>query len=218
MSIVRSTRAAGIRRVVTIRTTAILAAVLGGATSCATSSPAPSSPPPTSAAAAVPATSATPSSSTGAAVAAGCDTTRWRASPISSARQVSVPPMPVITAVRTAAHPECGYDRLVLDVTGPIPGYKIRYVTKAVADPSGAAISVPGSSYLLVTLSPANAHAASGVATISTRAQALRYPELKGYVLAGDFEGVVTLVLGLAKRTAIRTGEAGGRWYIDVRS
>ncbi len=90
----------------------------------------------------------------------------WRASPISSARQLSVPPMPVITAVRTAAHPERGYERLVLNVTGPIPGYKIRYVTTATADPSGKAVSVPGRSYLLITLlqrplSPGPALAAS---------------------------------------------------------
>jgi hypothetical protein len=126
--------------------------------------------------------------------------------------------VPVIHAVRTAAHPECGYDRLVLDMSGPIPGYKIRYVANITADPSGTPVSLPGRSYLLITLHPANAHTAAGAATITRRVQALSYPELRGYVLSSDFEGVVTLSLGLQKRAAIRVGESPGRWYVDVRS
>jgi hypothetical protein len=217
MLIVRGARAVGIRPAATIRKAVVLAVVLAAASSCATSSPPPSPPQPASAdPSATP--SVAPSSSTAATASADCDTTPWRASPISSARQVPVPPVPVITAVRTVAHPECGYDRLVLDITGPVPGYKIRYVAKATGDPSGKAISVPGCSYLLITLTPANAHTDAGTATISGHSQALGYPELKGYVLAGDFEGVVTLVLGLERKAAIRTGETGGRWYIDVRS
>ncbi len=212
MFLVRSLPAVAIRRA------AILAVVLAAASSCATSNPAPSSTPPASAGPSAPAPAPVPSHSTVAAAGTGCDTGPWRTSPISSARQVSVPPVPVVTAVRTAAHPECGYDRLVLDVTGPIPGYDIRYVTKATADPSGKAITLPGRSYLVITLRPANAHTDAGVATISRRTQALSYPELRGYALGGDFEGVVTLVLGLQNRTPVRTGEIPGHWYIDVRS
>ncbi len=212
MFLVRSLRAVAIRRA------AILAVVLAAASSCATSNPAPNSTPPASAGPSAPAPAPVPSRSTVAAAGTGCDTSPWRATPISSTRHVSVPPVPVVTAVRTAAHPECGYDRLVLDVTGPIPGYDIRYVTKATADPSGKAITLPGRSYLVITLRPANAHTDAGVATISRRTQALSYPELRGYALGGDFEGVVTLVLGLQSRTAVRTGEIPGHWYIDVRS
>jgi hypothetical protein len=205
-------------RAVAVRKAAILALVLGASSSCATAIPAPSPTPPAIARTAAPSPSAPTSRSTAAITGAGCDTRPWHASPISSARQVAVPPVPVIRAVRTAAHPECGYDRFVLDISGPVPGYEIRYVANVTADPSGAPVSLPGRSYLLITLRPANAHTAAGAATITRRAQALSYPELRGYVLGGDFEGVVTLALGLQSRAAIRVGEIPGHWYVDIRT
>jgi hypothetical protein len=131
---------------------------------------------------------------------------------------VTVPPVPVITAVRAAAHPECGYDRLVLDITGPNPGYTIKYVTLVTADPSGQAITVPGRQYLLITLRPAQAHADSGSPAISQRVQELGYPVLAGSALAGDFEGTVTLAAGLQQAASIRVGELPGHLYIDFKS
>lgn len=194
-----------------LRRAAILAVVVAGSSSCATSIPAPDSTPRASAAPSVlPSPRAT-------AAGAGCDSGAWRAAPIRLTRQVAVPPVPVITAVRTAAHPECGYDRLVLAIKGGAPGYDIRYVTQPAADPSGKAIILPGHSYLLITLRPANAHADSGAATISRRALILSYPMLMGYTLGSDFEGTVTLVVGLQSRTSIRTGDLPGRWYVDIR-
>jgi hypothetical protein len=129
-----------------------------------------------------------------------------------------VPPIPVITAVRTARHPECGYDRLVLDITGSVPGYTIRYVSQVTADPSGHAITVPGRRHLLLTLRQAQAHTSTGAATISRQVQVLSSPMLSGWALAGDFEGVVTIAIGLHATTSIRVGELPGRLYIDVKS
>jgi hypothetical protein len=131
---------------------------------------------------------------------------------------VAGPAGPVVTAVRAAAHPECGYDRLVLDVTGPVPSYDIRYVTQVIADPSGKPITLAGRRYLLITLHPAQAHTGSGAATITRPEQTLGYPVLKGYAVAGDFEGVFTVALGLAGTTSIRVGELPGHLYIDVRA
>jgi hypothetical protein len=205
-------------RAAAVRKAAILAVVLGASSSCATAIPAPNSTPAGIAGSPSPSPSAVPSSSAAASISAGCDSGPWHTSPISSARQVPVPPVPVIRAVRTATHPECGYDRLVLDISGPMPGYAIRYVAHVTADPSGTAVTLPGRSYLLITLRPANAHTAAGAATITRRAQALSYPELSGYVLGGDFEGVVTLAVGLQSRAAIRVGEIPGHWYVDIRT
>jgi hypothetical protein len=129
-----------------------------------------------------------------------------------------VPPVPVITAVRTAQHPECGYDRLVLDITGPVPGYTIKYVSQVTADPSGKSITVPGRRYLLLTLRQAQAHTGAGAATIPGRALVPSPVMLAGWALAGDFEGVVTVAIGLHAATSIRVGELPGRLYIDVRS
>jgi hypothetical protein len=124
----------------------------------------------------------------------------------------------VITTIKTGSHPECGYDRLVFGITGPMPGYDIRYVTQVTADPSGKPVALAGRSYLLVTLRPAQAHDESGAPTFTRPEQALGYPMLKSYAMAGDYEGVITLALGLYDTTSIRVGELPGLLYIDVRA
>jgi hypothetical protein len=195
---------------------AFLAIVLVAAASCTTSAPAANPAPATG----VPPSATSPSRAPSgpSSAAAGCGTAAWRAAPVSITRHVAVPPMPVITAIRTAAHPDCGYDRIVLDITGPTPGYTIKYVTHVTADPSGKTITLPGRSDLLITLRPAQAHTDSGSPTVTRRVQIPGHPMLKGYVLAGDFEGVLTLALGLQSTTSIRVGEFPGRLYIDLRA
>jgi hypothetical protein len=111
-----------------------------------------------------------------------------------------------------------GYDRLVLDLTGPVPGYTVRYVPHVTADPSGKTIALPGRSYLLIILRPAQAHTDSGLPTITGGVRVLGDAMLKGYALAGDFEGVLTLALGLQSMTSIRVGESPGRLYIDLKA
>jgi hypothetical protein len=125
--------------------------------------------------------------------------------------------MPVVTGVRTAAHPECGYDRLVLDITGPLPSIGVRSVPQVTADPSGKPVTLPGQHYLLITLRPA--HDTSGRSTLTRSVRALGYPTLKGYVVTGDFEGAFSLALGLGGGpVSIRIGGLPGHWYIDVRT
>jgi hypothetical protein len=124
-----------------------------------------------------------------------------------------VPPVPVITAIRTGTHPECGYDRIVFNIRGPVPGYDIRYVSQA---PSGAGRAVPGKWYLLVTIHPVQGHSDSGVSTIARLSAATSYPMLRGYQVTGDFEGVLSVAVGLAKPTAFRVGRLTGRLYVDV--
>ena len=195
----------------------VLAAVASCGTSTAPANPAPS-PSAVSPVASPPAAAPSAASPSPPAAAANCDTAGWRSAPVSVTRPVTVPPVPVITAVRTAAHPECGYDRLVLDITGPMPGYDIRYVRQVTADPSGKPVTLPGHSYLLITLRPALAHNGSGAPTITRPVGTLGYPVLKGYALTGDFEGVLTLALGLHDTASIRVAELPGHWYIDLRT
>jgi len=64
----------------------------------------------------------------------------------------------------------------------------------------------------------AQAHTDSGSAKTARLTQALNYPVLKGYALVGDWEGVLTLALGLQATTSIRVGELPGRLYIDLRA
>jgi hypothetical protein len=194
---------------------AIVAIVLTAVSSCASSTPTIKLTPPASAAppASPPTVSPRPT-----ATAAACDTSGWRSAPISVTRQAAAPAVPVITTIKAAAHPECGYDRLVLGITGPMPSYDIRYVTQVTADPSGKPITLAGRSYLLITLRPAQGHAEGGAPTIVGFPQSLGYPVLRSYALVGDFEGVLTLAIGLDRAPSIRVGELPGRWYIDVRT
>ncbi|HET9898548.1 MAG TPA: hypothetical protein VFQ44_26780 [Streptosporangiaceae bacterium] len=146
-----------------------------------------------------------------------CDTGKFSKLPIKVKRSVHVPPTPVIQHVRTAKHPECGYDRLVLDVHGKIPGFTIKFVKKVIADGSGNTIKLPGHRFVLITVRPANAHKASGAPTISSKVHKLGFPMLKAWVLAGDNEGVVSFGIGLKSGTRVRAGTLPGRIYIDFR-
>jgi hypothetical protein len=164
-------------------------------------------------------TSGTPAvTSPPASAAAGCDSDPWSSVPVSISHSVPVPPVPVVTSIRAAAHADCGYDRLVLGLRGKMPSYAIRYVNRVVADASGKAISLPGSRFLVITLRPTQAHDDSGTATIPGGVVSAGFPMLLGYTMAGDSEGVVTIAVGLRGATGIRVGELPGRLYVDFRN
>jgi hypothetical protein len=196
-------------RTVLLRTV-VVGSVLAVASSCGTSPPGgPAGPP---------ASSAAPTGASAPGASSGCDAGAWRSAPVSVTHSVPVPGLPVVTAIRTAAHPECGYDRLVLDLNGPVPSYDVRYVAQVIADPSGMPITLAGRSYLLITLRPAQAHTEAGATTIVRASKTVGYRVLKSYAVAGDFEGVFTVALGLTGTASIRVGELPGHLYIDVRA
>jgi len=163
-------------------------------------------PPPTSSAPTVPA----PTAPTPDEPAAG-----WQTAAVTVRHDVPVPPVPVVSAIRHARHPAEGYDRVVLDITGPVPGYDVRYVARPVADGTGEPVTMPGRRFLRIRLEPADAHDQAGASTV-VRSATLGYPVLEAYAVTGDFEGVVTVVLGLADEVAFRVAELPGRVYVDV--
>jgi hypothetical protein len=75
---------------------------------------------------------------------------------------------------------------------------------------------MPGTSHLVITLKPAQGHTDSGTLTLPTGVQTVSYPMLKSYAVSGDFEGVLSVALGLAGGNSYRVGEAAGRIYVDV--
>ncbi len=154
----------------------------------------------------------------GGVILPGCDTLAWKNAPISVAHTPTVPPTPVVTGIRAGTHPECRYDRVVFDLNGAMPGYQIRYLASVTADPSGKPVTVPGggTAYLLIVLHPAQGHNGAGVSTIPKRSARLGYPSLKGYTVTGDFEGYVSIALGLSRAVQVRVGELPGRLYVDV--
>jgi hypothetical protein len=132
---------------------------------------------------------------------------------------VTVPPVPTMTGIRSAAHPEPGFDRIVFDFTGPLPGYTVRYVDEVRQDGSGRLVTVPGRRYLLIVFDPAQAHDDAGNALVTPPRRTLDYPMMRGYVLVGDFEGHVSVAVGLDDVVGYRVGElpgSPGRIYLDV--
>lgn len=121
--------------------------------------------------------------------------------------------------IRSAPHPDDGYDRIVFDIDGELPGYTVNYVDEVRQDGSGDLVEVPGRRYLLVTFFPAAAHSDDGHSLVSPRSRELDYPMMRGYVVVGDFEGYVTVAIGLDGVVGFRVGEIPGdpgRIYIDV--
>jgi hypothetical protein len=142
-------------------------------------------------------------------------TAGWSTSPVTVAHHPAVPPVPVVTAVRYAAHRESGYDRVVLDIPGALPGYTVKYVSQVLQDGSGQPVNVPGAEHLLIVLNPAQAHRDDGTVTISGT-HTVNLPMLKSYAVVGDYEGYVSIALGLNAKAKFHVGELSNRIYIDV--
>ncbi|MFW6597859.1 AMIN-like domain-containing (lipo)protein [Propionibacteriaceae bacterium Y2011] len=114
-------------------------------------------------------------------------------------------PGPVVD-VRAGRH-DC-FDRLVVDVAGPVTGYHVSYVDVVRADGSGHAVPLAGAGDIRVaihapaydsrgnsTFRPANRSAVVNVAGWSTFRQV---------ALVGSFEGYTTIGLGVRARLPMR--------------
>jgi hypothetical protein len=111
-----------------------------------------------------------------------------------------------------------GYDRLVFEFSGSVPARRsVRYVDGLVADPRGNRVAVAGRAVLRVVLAHASAHSELGRGSAPGR-EAFDLPNVLTVVRAGDFEGVVTYGIGLAKRAGfhVSTMTSPSRVVIDV--
>ncbi|CAB4953252.1 unannotated protein [freshwater metagenome] len=127
----------------------------------------------------------------------------------------------LLRAARLAGQP--GYDRFVLEFNGTLPGYDIGYVEGPIrADPSGQVLAVDGSAFLLIRLEPSSGVdlTADGAPRSFTGSGEIRSDTVvvREAALAGDFEAVMTWVLGVEGRHAFRVTEFAGppRLVIDV--
>ena len=113
------------------------------------------------------------------------------------------PPVPVLVAVRAAHHGSV--DRVVFEFSGGVPSKRdVAYVERIVADGSGRPVRIAGQALLRVRFEPAQAHTDDGQPTEAPRRVAFGVPNVLTAVRAGDFEGVTTYGLGLARRTPVR--------------
>jgi len=142
----------------------------------------------------------------------------WTTGPLTVTHDYPVPPVTLLVGIRSAAHPEGGYDRIVFDFAGPLPGYAIHYVDEVRADPSDQPVTMPGRRYLLIVFTLAQAHTEAGQSSVAPMSMTLDYPMLRGYSIVGDFEGHVSVALGLDDVVGFRAGELGSpnRIYVDV--
>lgn len=163
----------------------------------------------------------TTSSPTAASTPSGTPSTQpgggdWTSGSVTVTHDVTIPPVPLLIDVRSAAHPEQGYDRIVFDFQGALPGYTVRYVDEVRGDPSDQPVDVPGRRFLQITFRPAQAHTDAGVPTGAARSKVFDYPMMRGYVITGDFEAVLTVAIGLDDVVGYRVGELPGSIYLDV--
>lgn len=116
--------------------------------------------------------------------------------------QAAPPSQPTLVSVRASHHP--GFDRVVFRFRGGLPASnRARYVSQLIADGSGNTVPVAGRAILQLRLGNAQAHTGSGAPTVAAR-KAYALPNVMTTVRSGDFEGVVTYGIGLAKRTAFQ--------------
>jgi len=114
-----------------------------------------------------------------------------------------VPPVPELIAVRAGHHPaaagERAYNRLSFTFTHAFPTYEFQFVSQIVADGSGKPVTLAGNDApLRVIFRNAQAHTDSGAPSILTRPPAhLGLSRMVSWVQAGDFEGVVTIGIGI---------------------
>jgi hypothetical protein len=117
--------------------------------------------------------------------------------------------------VAVGCHPT--FDRLVIRARFGTPRYDVRYVKRIVADGSGRPVALLGTKRIRVVLRNARGHTQGGTSLLP-RVRTPLCPNLRQVKTAGDFEGVVSLGLGLRRKTGFRVFRLTGptRIVIDV--
>ena len=124
----------------------------------------------------------------------------------------------LLVSVRAARHD--GFDRVVWELDGSVPGVHVEYVDEPVrACGSGEPVPLPGDAWLEVRMSPANAHTDAGGATITARRRATGLPAVLEIVQTCDFEAVVSWVLAVRSPELFRLTRLDdpSRLVVDVR-
>ena len=128
-----------------------------------------------------------------------------------------------VTNVRTGQH-YC-FDRLVVDLNGPVGGYTVRYVPQVTQDGSGLPVPLRGLAFLQITVNaPAyddNGNATYNPANPNELTDVNGYQTFRQVAWAGSFEGYSSLGLGVRARLPFRVftlagPETGSRLVIDV--
>lgn len=114
-----------------------------------------------------------------------------------------------LVALRSAHNTENGesFDRLVLEFTGGLPGYRAGYVDQVVQDGSGAPVPLPGQAFFEIVVHPAAAHDDNGAMALRDPRTGGGLPALVQYSLTSDFEGYIQVGAGLDDVVGFRVFE-----------
>ncbi len=99
----------------------------------------------------------------------------------------------VVSGLRVGRHASC--DRIVIEFTGPMPGYRVGYVAAVHQDASGEVVPLEGSAFLSIVLRPTSTSAPAVQPNLRPEFPVLR--QMRG---AGDFEAVTSYGAGLASK------------------
>ncbi|MGH8910844.1 MAG: AMIN-like domain-containing (lipo)protein [Egibacteraceae bacterium] len=128
-----------------------------------------------------------------------------------------------IVGVRAGQH-QC-YDRLVVDLAGPAPGYRVEYVPQVTQEGSGNEVPLRGGAKLRIVVLAPGYDVATGTPTFPATASELvdvrDYQTFRQVTGAGSFEGQTTIGLGVRARLPFRVFTLDGpgvssRLVIDV--
>lgn len=125
----------------------------------------------------------------------------------------------ILIDVRVGTHE--GFDRIVFEFEGGLPGYRIEYVEAPLVHcGSGLPVEITGHAFLQASFSPAAGHDVStGESTFDPTELAPGLPTLGEAERTCDFEGLLAWVLGLSEEVDYRIAELEDpyRLAIDVR-
>ena len=132
--------------------------------------------------------------------------------------QPPAPDIPVLTGIRTAAHP--AFDRIVLDFSGPRPQVSSRFVDKLVRDGSGEPEELPGAAFAEVGMTPAQAHDFAGNSSYPgpRKFRTANLNNVTAVAITGDYEAHLLVGIGMRKQTWVNafTLDAPTRVVIDI--
>ncbi len=128
-----------------------------------------------------------------------------------------------VTNVRTGQH-YC-FDRMVVDLNGPVEGYTVRYVPAVAQDGSGFEVPLRGSAFLQVTVNApsygTNYEPTYRPVTKEELSNVSGYQTFRQVASAGSFEGYTSIGLGVRARLPFRVFTldgpgSGSRMVVDV--
>jgi hypothetical protein len=130
-----------------------------------------------------------------AAASAAAAGSRFSVAPRSAAAAPGAAPA-VVTALTVGRHP--GFDRVVLTFDGAVPGWSASYVPSITEDGSDAPVALAGKETIELAVTPAVAHGDDGTPSLPDDRHRPGFPALREVRLAGDFEGRVSVGIGVA--------------------